>query len=138
MKKIIVCFLLVLALLMTFFSCDDKPSDSDEKGILTVKNAPSVVDARVFENITPTSRHQIIQMILNQDFIAHGVAPNNDKQFRLSSLAVFSKSGNFLVTLDTVYSADGGRRYKTGVKFNNGCATIDWNTMTPVSDLPEN
>jgi hypothetical protein len=123
---------------------DDETEEAGggQPGRLTVKNLTGEAQyAQILSNVSPapTTQAQINEILPTLEDVAFDgydedhQAPFDMRMMEGGEAVVFNKTGKYLV----VVSGSAGRKFKTDVQFTNGSATVDYNTMTLISSLPE-
>jgi hypothetical protein len=134
---------LIVSASLTLAGCGDKDSgdpasptnpsnpSSGGGGILTLSNDPSYVKVSVYHS-------SIIPTTVEQFLLAGGsptaIATNDSSPYTLMSFVsgqTFRGTGTYLVAV----SLSSDIYFKGGVHFNNGSATVDFNSMTSFSSL---
>jgi hypothetical protein len=122
---------------LTFGGCNDSTESSDNGavgggGILTINNGPSVNSVEVHNyNSSVTTPEELINGMMAA-IIAVGTPGDSPYTLReYSTISPFTGTGTFLVIVNTTAA----NYFKSEVSFNNGSATIDFNSMTRDADL---
>jgi uncharacterized lipoprotein YehR (DUF1307 family) len=140
MKKTNFRVLLVFALVMglVFVACDTGTGGGTGNGpgggtgsTLTINNCPSYARVAIYANNTPTTLLQLQQMATEQ--IAVGM--ESISPFTLLNIegTAFTRTGKYLVL---VTGSANSIYFKGDVSFNNGSATVEFNSMIPHTSLP--
>jgi hypothetical protein len=122
---------LAFGLVLAGCSTDSDGGGGGANGILTVNNCPSSGTVMIFDSGAPATIAEFIGIM--NGAIAYGTANNSTSYTLMSSGgSSFTQSGSFLVIL----SVGGTNYFKANVSFSNGAATVDFDSMTPQTDLP--
>jgi hypothetical protein len=120
----------------------DEEAGGGQPGRLTVKNLTGEAQyALIYSNVSPapTTQAQINEILPTLEGVAFDgydedhQAPFDMRMMENGEAVVFNKTGKYLV----VVMGSAGVKFKTDVQFTNGSATVDYNTMTLISGLPE-
>jgi hypothetical protein len=123
---------------LTLGGCDDSTESSDDgavggEGILTLNNGPYVTSVVVYNyNGTPTTSTELGYAMFGSA-IAMSIDANSPHALfaHPSYSTTFTGTGTFFV----VVNSNSAIHFKGEVSFNNGSATIDFNTMSRTTDL---
>jgi len=134
-KKIFGLVIPVIALVlgMTVVGCKGKSADAGKKeGTLIVENCPGNGSSSVIiiENTKPKIMTDLTDLLMKPS--AAGIG--SDSPFTLYNTGgkKFTETGLYLV----VITANSNVYYAENTDFTNGCATIDFNNMKSMVDLP--
>jgi hypothetical protein len=111
-----------------YATVSNEPPPSGDKDTLTLANAPSFYSVFV-TNVTLTGSSSYIDLI-GSDYVAGGSSAGEST----AKLSWSSGDGNgtYNVLIDTGTEA----KYQNSISFSNGSASLDWNTMSAVSNGP--
>jgi hypothetical protein len=100
-------------------------------GTLTVNNCPKSGSVLICDSDAPATQMEFVGALT--DFIAVGTADSGSSYtLRTITSAKFAKSGNFLV----IITIGSNNYFQANVRFTNGVATVDFESMTSQESLP--
>jgi hypothetical protein len=124
--------MLVLALVfgMVLTGCDTGTGGGGG-GTLTISNSPGSGSVYICDSSAPTTQMGLAGLLSGS--IASGMASDRSTYpLQSSTGGTFSGTGSYLV----IFTQGGASYFKGDVSFNNGSATVDYNSMTAASTLP--
>jgi hypothetical protein len=117
---------------------DNKVTGGGQTGRLTVNNLTGdTQNVVVYLNANPTTKAEYDKATENQvAFDGYDEDHKTPFDMRMSNETgepvIFNKTGKYLV----VVTGDAGPKFKAGVQFTDGSATVDYSTMTLITSLP--
>jgi hypothetical protein len=107
---------------------------NDPTGSVTVNNLPALPEEGFTVNVLPNPGYTISSKNNFQAAMTDSIAGGSNTASPVEILATngWNNSGTYLV----VVTINGEIRFKQGVSFSSGSATVDWNTLTRFTDLP--
>ena len=134
MKKMRFSGIIMMAMVIIFSmtSCQNGILGANDS-TLTVNGLSERATVTVYTNANPTSQGSFLSATAPQNFRARG---SGNSPFTLvdSRDRPFTETGTFLVVVQV--GNDYNMRYRSGVSFRNGSATINLSNMNSMSALP--
>jgi hypothetical protein len=133
-NKLALVFGILFVIGLTLSGCDDSTTSDDNEGggILILNNGPPVISAEVHDYNGPvTTLEDFTNGIMATTLAVSPAGVSPHVLLDNSTGNPFTRTGTFLVIVTT----NAVMYFKSGVNFNNGSATIDFNNMTPHTDL---
>jgi hypothetical protein len=130
-NKLVLTFGVIFVVGLILAGCDN-PAGSNNNGILTINNCPSIATVIICDSNPPATTVELIQVI--SAAIAVGEGTKSPYALKNKDGSAFTRTGSFLV----VVTANSNNYFKGDVSFNNGSATLDFAGMTSQADLPAN